>query len=291
MGHKPASPLTDARVEASPENLRKARVNQPRSVTRFDRAIVRAPARSVNAGLRASDCGAPTFEGIRDEHDTYVAALRAAGVEVMCLPPLEAFPDSIFVEDPALVFTERAILLRPGAPSRAGETAELAPTLREMFEVVLDLTGDGCADGGDVLTTPGHVMIGLSARTDRAGAEALQQALGKLGHESEIVATPPGVLHFKTDCSLLDDETILTTRRLSASGVFRRRLREILVPDGEEAAANALRINDALFVGREHPRTLDLLAEAGYQVVPLPTAEIGRIDAGMSCMSLRWRAA
>jgi len=266
-------------------------VSQPRSAIRFDHAIVRAPARSVSAGLRALDRGAPTFEGIKAEHDGYVAALRAAGVEVTRLPPLGAFPDSIFVEDPALVFAEGAILLRPGAPSRAGEVAEIAPTLREMFDVVLVLAGEGLADGGDVLTTPDRVLIGLSARTDRAGAEALQQALGELDRESEIVATPPGVLHFKTDCSLLDDETVLTTRRLSASGVFRHRLREILVPDGEEAAANALRVNDALFIGREHPRTCNLLAGAGYSVVPLPTTEIGRIDAGLSCMSLRWRAA
>ena len=266
-------------------------MSRPRSVTRFDRAIVRAPARAVSAGLRAADRGDPTFEGVKAEHDAYVAALGAAGVTVTSLPPLEAFPDSIFVEDPALVFTEGAILLRPGAPSRVGEVAEIAPTLRELFDVILDLAGEGLADGGDILTTPDRVMIGLSARTDRAGAEALQQALGEFDRESEIVATPPGVLHFKTDCSLLDDETILTTRRLSASGVFRRRLREVLVPDGEEAAANALRVNDVLFAGREHPRTLDLLASAGYPVVPLPTAEIGRIDAGMSCMSLRWRAA
>ncbi|MGA2953063.1 MAG: arginine deiminase family protein [Caulobacteraceae bacterium] len=259
-------------------------------VTVFDHAIVRAPARSVTEGLRADDRGDPTFEGIRVEHDAYIAALAAAGVEVTSLPPLEAFPDSIFVEDPALVFTEGAILLRLGAPSRTGERAEIAPVLRELFEVVLDLPGPGFVDGGDVLVTPGAVLIGLSRRTDLAGAEALQQRLALLGRQSEIVTTPRGVLHFKTDCSLLDEQTVLTTPRLSASGVFHGRFREILTPEGEEAAANALRINDVVLASAEHPRTIDLLTGAGYSVTPLHTAEIGRIDAGMSCMSLRWRA-
>jgi dimethylargininase len=271
-------------------NNREHRVSQPNPTTSFYRAIVRTPARSVTSGLRAKDGGDPTFEGIQAEHVAYVAALTAAGVEVTCLPALEAFPDSVFVEDPALVFAEGAILLNPGAPSRAGEAAALAPVLRELFEVVLDLSGEGFADGGDVLVTPGSVMIGLSGRTDRAGAAALQARLAELGRGSEIVATPPGVLHFKTDCSLLDEETILATPRLAASGVFRGRFREVLTVEGDEAAANALRVNGVVLASAQHPRTLDRLAAAGYAVTPLDTAEIGKIDAGMSCMSLRWRS-
>ena len=143
------------------------------------------------------------------------------------------------------------------------------------------------ADGGDILTTQDLVMIGLSARTDHAGAEALQSALAELGRKSEIVTTPPGVLHFKTDCSLLDEERILSTRRLAASGVFSN-FRIITVPEGEEAAANALRINDVVLVGADHPRTIEMLQKEGFSVAALKTTEIGKIDAGLSCMSLRW---
>ena len=150
----------------------------------------------------------------------YVAALEAAGVAVERLGPLAAFPDSVFVEDPALVFPEGAIVLRPGAAARFGEAAEIAPVLRRRFGVVFELPPPGFADGGDVLVTPSAVMIGLSARTDRTGAEALVAILGKLGRHGVIVTTPPGVLHFKSDCSLLDEETMLATRRLAVSGVF-----------------------------------------------------------------------
>ncbi|AEH83618.1 putative NG,NG-dimethylarginine dimethylaminohydrolase (dimethylargininase) protein (plasmid) [Sinorhizobium meliloti SM11] len=257
-----------------------------RPAHQFNSIIVRSPSRSVVNGLRAADRGSPTYEGVKAEHDAYVEAMRDAGVKVTVLPALEAFPDSIFVEDPALVFTEGAVLLRPGAATRVKEVEEIAPTLRDMFETVLDLP-QGYADGGDVLTTRESVMIGLSARTDTAGAAALQACLEKLGRKSEVVATPEGVLHFKTDCSLLDDETILSTDRLARSGVFGE-FRQMIIPEGEEPAANALRVNDVVLVGSDFPRTIEMLDKAGYGVVPLKTTEIGKIDAGLSCMSLRW---
>ena len=168
-----------------------------RPVFEFDNAIVRAPASSVVDGLRAVDRGAPTLAGVRAEHEAYVAALEAAGVSVQRLPALDAFADSIFVEDPALVFPEGAIVLRPGAASRFGEAAAIAPVLRSRFATVLELPGPGFADGGDVLVTPCAVMIGLSDRTDRIGADALVARLVELGRTGVVVTTPPGVLHFK----------------------------------------------------------------------------------------------
>lgn len=237
-------------------------------------------------GLRAVDRGSPTFAGVRREFEAYIAALESAGVGVEILPPLDEFPDSIFVEDPALVFSEGAILLRPGAPSRLGEAAAMAPELAKRFDRVLELT-EGCAEGGDVLTTPREVLIGLSARTDARGAQALLALLDELGRHGRIVTTPPGVLHFKTDCSLLDEETVLSTERLAASGVFED-YRVVLTPPGEEAAANSLRVNDRVFVGNGFPRTVDRLAAAGYRVEALPNAQIALLDAGFSCLSLRW---
>ncbi len=257
-------------------------------VFHFDQALVRTPGAQVAEGLRAVDRGAPTREGVQRELDAYVAALRAAGVTVEVLPALDAFPDSIFVEDPALVFEEGAILLRPGAPSRFGEAAALAPALRRRFASVLELA-EGSVEGGDVLTMPDRILIGLSERTNGPGAEALKLLLEQLGRRSEIVSTPPDVLHFKTDCSLLDEETILATPRLAAARAFQRH-RVILTPVGEKASANALRVNDRVFLGDRFPRTADRLTAAGYRVVTLPSAQIALLDAGFSCLSLRWNS-
>lgn len=257
-------------------------------IFRFNRALMRAPAPSVVDGLRAVDAGSPDFDGVVREHGAYRRALEDAGVAVDVLAPLEAFPDSIFVEDAALVFTAGAIALRPGAPSRRGEADEIAPALEARFDRVLRLE-EGFADGGDVLTTPRGALIGLSSRTTKEGAATLIKLLAMLGLRGEAVTTPPGVLHFKSDCSLIGEETILATARLAASGVFKG-FKTILVPEGEEGAANAVRINGDLLISDAYPRTAELLDRKRYGIVVLPTREIAKIDAGLSCLSLRWFA-
>ena len=259
------------------------------SVFDFDSALVRTPAPSVTDGLRADGGEAPSFEGVRAEHRAYVAALEQAGVTVETLPPLDAFPDSVFVEDPAFVLPEGAILLRPGAPSRLDEAAELAPALRRRFARVLELDR-GFVDGGDILVLPGEILIGLSARTDRAGAERFTELADQLGHRVRIAATPPGVLHFKTACALVDEETIIATPALAAAGCFPG-FELVVTPAGEEKAANLIRLNDRVLIGADYPRTADMLAARGCDLVALDVAEIRKIDAGLSCMSLRWRSA
>lgn len=250
------------------------------------RALVRAPSKSVVRGLRAHDGASPSFEGVAREHRAYVAALTEAGVTVEILPPLEEFPDSVFVEDPALVFPEGAILLRPGAPSRLGEAEALATELTARFDETQALDV-GFADGGDVINLGDRILIGVSSRTNEAGAERLVRLLAKFGRRAETVVTPPGVLHFKSDCAFVDHETVLATPRLAASGVFEG-LRVIVTAPGEERAANALRVNGDLFVADGFPRTIERLASMDARVAPLSANEIARIDAGLSCMSLRW---
>jgi dimethylargininase len=252
----------------------------------FNSAIVRLPSRSVVAGLRAHAGPAPEADIIRAEHAAYVAALRDAGLRVTTLEPLEDFPDAMFVEDPALVFAGAALLLRPGAPSRFAEARELAATLRARFPMVRELNA-GFADGGDILVTPAQICIGLSSRTDRAGASALRDLLESMGRRCRAVEIPAGTLHLKSECSLVDEETILATEAIAAHDVFKG-MRVLVVPRQERRAANALRVNDRMLVNADGPRTCDLLARHGVNVVPLRSTEIAKLDAGLSCMSLRW---
>ncbi|MES2441993.1 MAG: arginine deiminase family protein [Pseudomonadota bacterium] len=254
----------------------------------FTHAILRTPGRSVVDGLRAHDGPGPEYGAVLREHAGYALALKDAGLEIELLEPLEEFPDSVFVEDPALVFEEGAILLDPGAASRRGEVERLAPVLERHFGDVIRLAA-GHADGGDVLVTPGRVLIGLSARTDAAGAKALAAALGRLGRAAEIVAPPREALHLKTIATLIDAETILTTRAGAASGLFAG-FRTIVTDPAEDAAANALRVNETLLLSAGHPRIADRLDREGYRLALVDTAHVGRVDAGLSCMSLRWKA-
>lgn len=257
------------------------------AVFEFTHAILRRPGASVVKGLRAGGGPDPDFAAVMAEHAGYAAALRDAGLKTIELDPLEQFPDAIFVEDPALVFSEGAVLLRPGAPSREAEGEFLRDTLEEQFERVIELPA-GYADGGDVLVMPDKALIGLSARTTRAGAGALIGVLDRLGYRGEVAATPPEVLHLKTASSLLDEETVLSTRALAATGIFSG-YRVIEVPEGEEGGANVLRANDRVIAGAGYPRILDLLDAHGLKVVALQNEAIAAIDAGFTCMSLRWR--
>jgi len=253
----------------------------------FDRAIVRAPARSVTDGLRAGDHDGPSYDGVVAEHAAYVSALESAGLAVEILPPLEAYPDSMFVEDPALVFSQGAILLRPGAKSRIGEAELLRPALLRHFPELIEVT-DGFADGGDILVTADKVLIGLSERTDIRGAQSVARGLGRFGIRARLVQTPREVLHFKTACAMLDEETVAVTAAIDDADIFGD-LRRVRIPEGEEAAANLLRLNDVVLIGAEFPRTRELVGGLGFSTMPLAVAEIGKIDAGLSCMSLRWK--
>jgi dimethylargininase len=254
---------------------------------RFSHAITRRPAASCVDGLRAVDTGAPDFARMTRDHADYVAALEAAGCTVIVLPPLEAFPDAQFVEDTALLLPEGAVLMRPGAASRRGEVAQMAPALAPFYGDLPAIEPPGHVEAGDILWTGREVLVGLSARTDAAGVAALGAILAGWGVALRVLDTPPGVLHFKTDCSLLDPETVLATTRLAAAGGFSG-YRVLPVPEGEEAAANTIRVNDFVLMAAGFPRTAERLDKAGYRVVELPNAECARIDGGMSCLSLRF---
>lgn len=256
--------------------------------TTFTHAIVRAPAASATAGLRAVDTGAPDVALMLAQHADYVAALRTAGAQVTALGPLPAYPDAQFVEDTALCLPEGAVLMRPGAPSRRGEVDEMAPHLARFYTSLARIEGaDSFIEGGDILMCETEILAGRSARTNAAGIAELAGIVAAWGWRLREVQTPPGVLHFKTDCSLIDPETILSTPRLAASGCLSG-YRVILTAEGEEAAANAIRFNDALIVPAGFPRTAERLAQAGLSVVPVGNSECARLDGGMSCLSLRF---
>ena len=253
----------------------------------FTHALCRTPSNSVTDGLRANDQGDPSADVFRKEHAAYVAALRATGAEVTVLSPDATFPASVFIEDPALCLKGQAIVLRPGADTRLGEAAALRPDLTRVMNGVIDLETEGFVDGGDILCSDDEVMIGLSARTNRQGAEDLRPIVEDLGYRLRILETPADILHFKTESSLLDTETILATPKLSASGCFDQ-YRVIHTAEGEDAAANAIRFNDTVFLSSGYPRTADALDQAGYKVVELDTTQAALVDGGLSCMSLRF---
>ena len=253
----------------------------------FRRAVTRRPGKSIAMGLRAVDTGAPDLGLMLRHHAAYVATLKEAGAEVIELAPLEDFPDAVFVEDTALCLPEGAILMRPGAPSRMGEVAEMAPVLGRFYGDIRQIGGPGTIEGGDILVTGREILVGQSARTNPEGIAELAGILKDWGRTLREVRVPEGVLHFKTDCSLLDGATILSTERLAASGCFEG-YRVILTAPGEAAAANTIRFNRFVLMPAGFPETARRLGEAGYEVREIGNSECAKLDGGMSCLSLRF---
>ena len=253
----------------------------------FTHAITRKPSVSIIDGLRAVDIGTPDLATFQSHHADYIAALKSTGATVIELDADEAFPDSCFIEDAALCLPRGAILMRPGAPSRLSEAALMREHLAPLSDNLAEITGPGFIEGGDILTTETEILIGTSARTDPAGVAELRSITEPWGYTVREVQTPPDVLHFKTDCSLLDATTILTTKRLARSGCFDGY--DLIYPaDGEEACANAIRFNDLVIMPDGFPKTAQILRDAGYNVHPVGNSEAAKLDGGMSCLSLRF---
>lgn len=252
----------------------------------FTHAICRSPGTSATQGLRAVDTGTPDTDLFLQHHADYITALKSTGATVTELAADEAFPDGCFVEDAALCLPELAIIMRPGAPTRRGEAALMKPVLEGLYSNVAEVTR-GHIEGGDILVTEREILIGSSDRTDTKGVENLREIVTPYGYSIRMVQAPPGVLHFKTDCSLLDANTILSTRRLADSGCFDG-YDVIHVAEGEEACANAIRFNNLVIMPAGFPETRATLTAAGYEVRDVGNSEAAKLDGGMSCLSLRF---
>lgn len=253
--------------------------------TRFSAAITRMPADTAVNGLRAEDTGAVDIELMAEQHIEYQQALRQAGAIVTALPALPAYPDAQFVEDTALCLPNLVVMMRPGTVTRRGEVAPMRGVLSPLFENIADIT-DGCIEAGDILTTPFEVLVGLSARTNQTGADQLRHILNGHGYDMRILKTPYDVLHFKTDCSLIADQCVLSTQRLASKGCFEG-YQTLLVPTGEEAAANVIRYNDHIIMPAGFPKTETMLRAKGFTITCVGNSECAKIDGGMSCLSLR----
>ena len=254
---------------------------------KFTDVLLRRPGNSIADGLRDGSGPDPDVALFKSQYEDYIAALAAAGVKVTLLDAIEEFPDSVFIEDAAICIGNTAIVTRPGADTRFGEAQALRPDLETRFSHVVELTGEGRIEGGDVLVAETEVFAGLSARTNQEGLAALGEAVQQLGFGFREVVTPATILHFKTACGLLDSETIFASAELAATGCFEG-YRVVTAPEGEEAAANLIRVNDAVIVSSGFDKTTALLRAQGYRVVTVDTSEAAKVDAGLSCMSLRY---
>ncbi len=251
----------------------------------FTHAITRLPGENFADGLTSVNLGAPSYELLLKQHQAYRQALLGLGLDVVVLPSEPTYPDAYFVEDPAIITPNIAIMTNPGAPPRQGEGATLEPFLK-YYRPIFHIRPPGTVEGGDVLMVGNHFFIGLSERTNAEGAAQLAALLVSAGHTSQTVIVAGG-LHLKSGVNYVGSETLIVTWSLASHPAFEK-YNKILLKVDEGYAANTLWVNDALLIPRGFPKTYASLAHLGMRIIELDVSEVRKMDGGLTCMSLRF---
>ncbi len=237
-------------------------------------------------GLSSAGLGPPNHTQALVQHAAYVKALRACGLEVTVLPPDDEHPDSTFVEDTALLTTECAIMMRPGASSRRDEPEGIEPTIRNYFKSVEIVREPGTADAGDIMMVGRHYFIGLSQRTNPSGAGQIIDILNQHGLSGSTVPLKE-MLHLKSGVAYLENNTMVATGEFLNRTEFSK-FKVIPIPSDDAYAANCLWLNGTVLVPAGYPIARKAIETAGYQTVALEMSEFRKLDGGLSCLSLRW---
>jgi dimethylargininase len=255
----------------------------------FTRAIVRAPGANFADGLTEANLGRPDYGLALKQFEAYCAALESCGLKLTRLPADERFPDSCFVEDTAVLTPRGAVVTRPGAASRAGETVSVSAALAEFFPEFQTIEPPGTLDGGDLCEAGERFFIGLSRRTNAEGARQLAAILAGWGYASTVVdiRATAGILHLKSGVTCLGEDRLAVIPALAGRAAFKGYKLAQLQPR-EEYAANCLRVNDTLLHAAGFPAFAAELQRWGYQTVALEMSEFRKMDGGLSCLSLRF---
>ena len=257
--------------------------------TRFTRALLRLPGGNYAGGITTSDEGAPVLARALEQHRAYAEALAACGLSTYTLPADPRYPDGTFVEDTAIVTAHGAIITRPGAASRAGETEAIAAALAPQVAELLSIEAPGTLDGGDVCETDTGVLIGITARTNDDGARQLAARLAELGFRATLVDVRgvAGLLHLKTGIAYLGDNRLAIAPGLPRLPALDAYEPVVLAPE-ERYAANCIRVNERVLVAAGYPKFAEALSRLGYDPLPLEMSEFRKMDGGLSCLSLRF---
>ena len=256
----------------------------------FTQAIVRLPGENFSQGLTMSGSqSGPDVRIALEQHAAYCRALAGCGLEVTVMAADATYPDGTFVEDTFVIAERVAIATRPGATSRAGEVASVAAALRRYRPQLAQIEAPGTVDGGDICQAEGHFLIGLSARTNEAGAAQLAAILA--GHQytaSTIdIRNHPSLLHLKSGIAYLGEHRFLLAPGFPPFRALADYDR-IEVASGEAYAANCVRVNDDVLVAAGFPRLAGALKKLGYRIRLLEMTEFAKMDGGLSCLSLRF---
>jgi dimethylargininase len=223
------------------------------------------------------------LERARLQHHAYEQALRSLGVKVLSLPEEPNLPDSVFVEDVAVVLDECAVITRPGAKSRLPEVESIARELapyRQLFSIL----APGTLDGGDVLKVGKMFFVGLSGRSNQAAIDQMGAFLNPFGYTIQGIRVT-GCLHLKSAVTQVGVDTLLINPAWVEVGNFPG-LNIIEIDPSEPYAANALLVGENVLYQPVYSRTLERVEALGIHPVLVDESELGKAEGALTCCSL-----
>lgn len=256
----------------------------------FKNAIVRKPCKAMIEGISTGMFSeeAPIYEDSLKQHDGYVKTLEELGLDVLVLEALDKYPDSCFVEDPAVVMKECAIVTNSPRESRNGEKHEIIEPLKKFYDEdqIFFIEAPGTMEGGDVMLVDKHFYIGQSERTNAEGARQFDEIVKKFGYTTSTVEVTEG-LHLKDFAIYLENNNMLVSEKMNEVEDFQKFNRYVVEKD-ELYAINSLYINGTVMVPKGFPKTLEHIKSLGYPVKVVDTDEFKKIDGSLTCLSLRF---
>lgn len=242
-------------------------------------AITRDVARTIqNAELTHLDRQRIDYATAAAQHEEYHRLLASLGCEVVTLPADDAYPDCVFVEDTAIVLDELAVITRPGAESRRGETRAIADALKP-YRTLVHIEAPATIDGGDVLVTDDRIYVGLSTRTNEAAIGQLRALTRR-----EVIPVPVhGALHLKTAVTRVANDTLLINREWTDASLFAG-WKLIDVDPAEPMGGNALLIGEVVIYPTAFPKTLEKLRHLDVRTID--ASELAKAEGGVTCCAL-----
>jgi dimethylargininase len=252
----------------------------------FKKAIVRRPCENMVHGITGENLGAPDYNTALKQHDSYIEALKNCGLEVITIEKNNTFPDSVFIEDTAVLTKEFAIITNPSPKARKEEIVGVIPTIKQQYNTIEYIAPPGTLEGGDIMLIGDTFYIGRTARSNDDGIRQFKKIVTKHGYNATTIDVTD-MLHLKTGVSFIGNNTLLIVDNLKNHPAFTS-FKKIIAEGKEAYAANSLNINDKIILPKGYPETRKKLDQENYEIIELDISEYRKLEGGLSCMSLRF---
>ncbi|MHA2142362.1 MAG: dimethylarginine dimethylaminohydrolase family protein [Candidatus Thorarchaeota archaeon] len=215
-----------------------------------------------------------------EQHTEYCQTLSNLGLELIRLPPDENHADCCFVEDTVVVHGNRGFITRFAEASRRGEELAVAEVLKDYLELGF-ARKPATIEGGDVIHLPDRLISGITQRTNVKGVKQMSRWLGI---KSDTIEDPL-IIHLKSHVTYLGGDSIIVTEQFERHQILQD-FNKIVIPKEEGYAANTLTIGNAVLMSQSHQMSQNLVAEAGYEVIPVNMSEFEKCEGALTCLSI-----